>query len=116
MKKGGLVAIFANGTAAVQSSAVTNSSSLIYDTDATNIPTGDTLADITLINTGSVTIFVGSFTGVTAITGLRVPAGAQVTINGFGAKQSSTNGDLYAITASGTSSVLVAPATVDANV
>ena len=107
MKKGGLVAIFANGTAAVQSSAVTNSS---------NIPTGVTLGDITLINTGSVTIFVGSFTGVTAITGLRVPAGAQVTINGFGAKQSSTNGDLYAITASGTSSVLVAPATVDANV
>lgn len=106
------MAIFAS-SAALQTATVTNSSSKIFNASASGIPTSAALGDITVINTGSTTVFVGSFTGVTATTGLRLPAGAQVTIAGFGAKQGSTNYDIYAITASGTSTVLAGPATVD---
>jgi hypothetical protein len=109
------MAIFAN-SAATQVGAVTSSSSLIFNVAASGIPTGAALGDITVINTGATTIFIGSFTGVTAITGLRVPPGAQVTVNGLNAVQSSTNGNIYAITASGTSTSLSGPATVDVTV
>lgn len=106
------MAVFAN-SAATQTAAVTNSSSKVFNASAAGIPTGAALGDITLVNTGTVTVFVGSFTGVTATTGVRVPAGASLTLSSFGAVQGSTNFDLYAITASGTSSVLVGPATTD---
>lgn len=108
------MAIFAN-SAATQTASVTNSATLIFDTDATGIPTGATLNDVTIVNTGATTIFLGQ-SGVTATTGLRLAAGAQVTINGYTGLQSSTTGDIYAITSSGTSSTLAGLATVDANV
>lgn len=106
------MAIFANSSA-TQTASVTNSATLVFDSDASGIPTGASLGDVTVINTGSATIFVGQST-VTASTGLRVPAGAQVTITGFGALQSSTNYDIYAITSSGTSATLAGLATTEA--
>lgn len=106
------MAIFAT-SAATQTAAVTSSSSKVFNASASGIPTSAALGDITLVNTGSVTVFVGSFTGVTAVTGIRVPAGASVTLSQFGAVQGSTNYDLYAITASGASTVLVGPVTTD---
>jgi hypothetical protein len=109
------MAIFANSSAVQSTASVANTATLIFDSDASGIPTGVTIGDVTLMNTGAVTFFVGQ-SGVTSSTGLRVPPGAQVTINAFGALQSSTNYDIYAITASGTSSALAGPATVDANV
>jgi hypothetical protein len=109
------MAIFANSAAVQATASVTNSATLIFDTDASGIPTGVTLGDVTVVNTGSTTFFIGQ-SSVSATTGLRVPPGAQVTINNFGALQSSTNFDIYAITSSGTSSALAGPATVDANV
>lgn len=104
--------IFANGVATQATASVTSSATLIFDADFAGIPAGVTLGDVTVINTGTVTFFVGQ-SGVTATTGLRVPPGAQVTITGFGALQSSTNFDIYAITASGTSSALAGPASVE---
>lgn len=104
--------IFASSSA-VQTASVTNSATLIFDADASGIPTGALIGDVTVINTGSTTIFVGS-SAVSATTGLRCPAGAQITITGFGAKQSSTNFDIYAITSSGTSTTLAGPVTVEA--
>lgn len=105
------MAVFAN-SAATQTATVTNSATLIFDSDASGIPTGAAIGDVTVVNTGATTIFVGS-ASVSATTGLRCPAGAQITITGFGALQSSTNYDIYAITASGTSTTLSGPATVD---
>lgn len=107
------MAIFANG-AATQTASVTNSATLVFDSDASGITAGITIGDVTVQNTGTTTIFVGQ-SGVTATTGLRVPGGAQVTINGFGALQSSTNFDIYAITSSGTSSTLAGPVTLSVN-
>lgn len=108
------MAIFASSSAVQATASVGNTATLIFDSDATGIPTGATIGDVTVINSGSKTFFVGQ-SGVTATTGLRVPAGAQVTINGFGATQSSTNFDIYAITASGTSSALAGPVSVSVN-
>ena len=106
------MAIFANGSATQTTASVTNSATLVFDSDASGIPTGVTIGDVTVVNTGAVTFFVGQ-SGVTSSTGLRVPPGAQVTITGFGALQSSTNFDIYAITASGTSSAIAGPASVE---
>ena len=109
------MAVYANSSAVQATASVTSSATLIFDSDASGIPTGVTIGDVTVVNTGTVTMFIGQ-SGVTSSTGLRVPAGAQVTINNFGALQSSTNFDIYGITASGTTSALCGPATVDANV
>lgn len=105
------MAIFASSVY-TQTATVTNSATLIFDADPANSVAGSVIGDVTVINTGSTTIFLGQST-VTASTGLRCPAGAQVTINGFGAKQSSTTFDIYAITSSGTSTTLSGPATLD---
>lgn len=109
------MAIFANGVATQTTASVGNTSVKIFNASLSGIPTGAAIGDVTVINTGSTTIFVGSFTGVTAITGVRVPPSGQLTINGFGAVQGSTNYDIYAITASGTSSTIVGPASLSVN-
>lgn len=106
--------IFATGAATQATASVGNTATLVFDSDASGITAGVTIGDVTVINTGTTTFFVGQ-SGVTATTGLRVPGGAQVTINGFGALQSSTNYDIYAITASGTSSALAGPVTLSVN-
>lgn len=105
------MAIFSTAAATQSTASVGNTATLVFDSDATGIPTGATIGDVTVINTGATTFFVGQ-SAVTAVTGLRVPPGAQVTINGFGALQSSTNYDIYAITSSGTSSAIAGPVSV----
>jgi hypothetical protein len=105
------MAIFAN-SAATQANAVPNSATKIWNASASGIPTGATLGDVIVQNTGAVTMFIGSASVST--TGLRVPPGAQVTISGFGAVQGNTNYDIYAIAASSTGTTsLCGLATVD---
>lgn len=108
------MAIFANSAATQTTASVTTTATQIYNTAATGIPTGVTLKDLTIINTGTVTIYLGQST-VTAATGLPLPAGAQITYNGYSHAQGDTAGNVYAITASGTSSTIAGLATVDAN-
>jgi len=101
------VAIFANGPGIVQTTAVTTSATLVFDTDATNIPSGATLPDLTIMNIGANQAFLGQST-VSATTGLPIPPGGQVTVRGYSGLQSSTTGDTYAICASGKLTTLVA--------
>lgn len=108
------MAIFANGAATQATASVGTSATLVFDADASGITAGITIGDITVINTGSVTMFVGQ-SGVTATTGLRVPPGASWSSNGLGALQSSTNYDVYAITSSGTTSALAGPLSLTVN-
>lgn len=109
------MAIFANG-AATQSNSVGTSSVKIFDVAHSGIPTGVTLKDVTIVNTGLVAMFLGSFTAVTAVTGLRLDPGDQITFNGYSHAQGDTTGNIFAITASGTTSALTGLATVNANV
>lgn len=106
------MAIFSSGS--VQSSAVADTSSKVFDTTSSKYATGAALTNITLVNTGANSIYVGSFTGVTAITGVLVGAGSQLTIYGYNHVKSDTTGDIYAICASGkASSVQVGLSTVN---
>lgn len=107
------MAIFAAGS--VQVVTVANTATKIFDTTSAKYATGATLTGLTIINTGSTTIFLGS-SSVTAATGLRLAAGQQITYNGYSYLKSNTVGDVYAITASGTSTTEAGLATVRANV
>jgi hypothetical protein len=107
------MAIFAF-SAATQTTSVTNSATQIFNTSASGIPTGVTLKDLIIENQGSQTVFVGGST-VTAATGLPVPAGAQVTFNGWAFAQGAAGGNVYAIVSSGTAQVTCGLATVNAN-
>src|SRR5882762_6891161 len=108
------MAIFA--TSGIQTAAVTSSSSKVFDTTSSKYVTGAALTNLTIVNTGSNDVYVGSFTGVTAITGLLVSAGSQVTFNGYSHIKGDTTGDIYAICASGkTTTTAIGLATVAAN-
>lgn len=107
------MAIFANSAATQTTASVANTATQIYDTSASGIPTGVTLKNLTIVNTGSTTFYVGQ-SAVTAVTGIAVPAGGQLTIEGYSHAQADTAGDVYAITASGTSSAIAGLATVHA--
>ncbi len=109
------MAIFANSAATQTTASVTNSATQIYNTSASGIPAGVTLRNITIVNTGSVTFFVGQ-SAVTAVTGIAVPAGGQLTIEGYAFAQGAAGGNVYAITASGTSSAIVGLETQNATV
>jgi hypothetical protein len=106
------MAIFATGS--VQSSAVADTSSKVFDTTSSLYATGAYLTNLTIVNTGANSIYVGSFTGVTAITGLLLNPGSQLTFHGYSHVKGDTTGDVYAICASGkASSVKIGLATVD---
>jgi|SRR5579859_3497419 len=104
--------IFANSAATQATASVGNTATQIFNVSASGIPAGAVIGDLIVENTGSVTMFVGQ-SAVTAVTGLRVPAGGSVTLTGFAATQAVTTGNVYGITASGTTSALVGPATVE---
>jgi hypothetical protein len=70
-----------------------------------------TLHDVTIINIGPATVFLGS-SSVTASTGLALKAGQQVTIQGWTATTGTTTNDIWAITSSGTARVIGSLATV----
>lgn len=108
------MAIFAN-SAATQTTSVGNSATEVFNPSASGIPSGVTLYDVTLINTGTVTVYLGQ-SAVTAVTGLQLAAGQQVTYNHESFAQGTAANAIYAITSSGTTSVLAGLATVAANV
>jgi len=99
--------------------AVTNSATQIYSsTSVTNgstfsFPAGSTLHDLTIINTGSVTCYVGS-SSVTAATGFPIKPGEQLTIQGqvTAATSGVLGWNIYAITSSGTTTTEASLATV----
>lgn len=105
------MAIFATNP---QSATVTNSATKIFDSTSSNYVTGATLKDLTILNTGTTSVYLGQST-VTSSTGLLLQAGTQVTYNGYSHAKSDTTGDVYAITASGTSTTLAGLATVASN-
>ena len=106
------MALFANSSA-TQTAAPGTAATLIFDTDASGIPTGATLNDITIVNTGSVTCYLGGSAVAATTGGLILKPGGQCTLANQSALQSSTTGDIYAITASGTTTTLAGLATVD---
>lgn len=106
------MAIFASG--GVQTTTVTNSATKVFDTTSSLYTTGATLTDVTLVNVGTTTCFVG-IAAVTT-TGLRLAPGQQLTITGYKYVKGNTLGDVYAITASGTTVIeagLATDSTVD---
>lgn len=106
------MAIFASNT--VQTTSVGNSATQVFSTANAAFATGATLKNLTIINTGSVTCFVGIASVTT--TGLRLAPGQQITINGYSYVKGDTNGNVYAITASGTTTIEAGLGTVDSNV
>jgi hypothetical protein len=70
-----------------------------------------TLHDVTIINVGPATVYLGS-SSVTAATGLALKAGQQATIQGWTATTGTTTNDVWAITSSGTAEVIGALATL----
>jgi hypothetical protein len=120
------MAIFNSSTPSFQGpTSVTSSATQIYNTTGTPIasptvdfPAGAALSEITVVNTGTVTCFVGT-SAVTAATGLVLKSGEQLTIRGAGhvaAETGTSSWNLYAITSSGSTSVIASLATVDATV
>lgn len=120
------MAIFASSPPAYQATAsvsTTSGGTVIYSTTSITIgsttytfPTGVTLSELTIQNTGTVTCFVGQ-NGVTATTGVPLKSGEQLTIRGNGhlaAESGASSWNLYAITASGTTSIVASLVTVDA--
>ena len=104
------MAIFSSGS--VQTTTVTNSATKIFDTTSAPYATGAYPTNVTIINTGSTACHVG-IAAVTT-TGLTLNPGEQLTIEGYSHLKGDTTGDLYAITASGTTTVEVGLATVTA--
>lgn len=97
----------------VQTTTVTNSATKIFDTTSSLFTTGATLADVTIENTSTSTaIFLGQ-SAVTAVTGLRLDPGDQITYQGYSRVKGDTVGDIYAITASGTAVAVTGLATVN---
>jgi hypothetical protein len=99
---------------------VTSSATQIYNTTSYtavggtvySFPVGATLRDITIVNTGTVTCFIGT-SAVTAATGVPLRAGEQLTIQGshVQAESGATSWNLYAITASSTTTIEASLAT-----
>lgn len=116
------MAVFGGTAPAVQGpTTVTSSATQIFNTTGTpisspsvNFTAGVNLGTLTLINTGQANCWVGT-SSVTATTGLLLKPGEQLTIqNGTHIAAESgaaTSWNLYAITASGTTTVEAALAT-----
>lgn len=106
------MAIFSSGS--VQTTTVTNAATKIFDSTSSLYATGAALTNLTIVNVGSTTCFVGI--AAVTVTGLRLAPGQQLTIYGYSYVKGDTTGDVYAITASGTTSIQAGLATVDATV
>lgn len=106
------MAIFSSGS--VQTTTVTNSATKIFDTTSSLYATGAYLNNVTVVNTGDTACHVGI--AAVTVTGLTLNPGEQLTIYGYSHVKGDTTGDLYAITDSGTTTVEVGLATVDATV
>lgn len=105
------MAIFAASTQTTTS--VGNSATQVFNSNASFVASGASVTNVTVVNAGSVDCFLGQ-SGVTSSTGLRLPAGAQVTFHNWSYPKNTAAANIYAITASGTTTVLSGLATVDA--
>ena len=104
-------------TAIQQVTACTSSASLIWDIDNASATTfgplgaitaGQVLKDVTIENLGPNQVFVGSGAAVTAVTGLAIPAGGQLTIQGYNVTSASTaTGDISGICSSGQTATVI---------
>ena len=104
--------IFGSNT---KSNSVGNSAVEVFNPNAAPFSTlTGPLKDPIIENTGSVTVYLGQ-SGVTSSTGLPLLAGQQITYNGFSTPTGASGTGLYAITASGTSTVVVGLATININ-
>lgn len=113
--EGNLVQVSTITTAALVWDPSNTSTSTFGPAGAVNVLTpAQTLRDVTIINTGANTVWLGGST-VTAATGLALPAGAQITYNGYTAVAGATAGRIYGISTGGTT-VEAGLATVNANV
>jgi hypothetical protein len=104
------VPIFDVGSPAYQTYPIAQTASLVWS--GTFAPLGSispavTLRDITIINQGTASVVLGSGS-VTATTGLPLPAGAQLTIQGWTATSNNKNNDIYGICSNGTAVTTVA--------
>lgn len=107
------MAIFASN--AIQTTTVTNSATKIFDSTSSKYATGANLVGLTIANVGSTTCFIGIASVTT--TGLRLAPGQQITYNdAYSYVKGDTTGDVYAITASGTTLVEAGLATVNSDV
>lgn len=97
------MAIFDAGSPAYQTTATVGGTAVrIWSgtfTALAGISPAVTLRDITILNTGANTLFIGGSS--VATTGLALPAGAQVTIQGWTATSNTTTNDIFAIAVSG---------------
>jgi hypothetical protein len=110
------VAIFDSGSDAFQTSTPGTAATLVFGGSTATLAglsPAVTLRDVTIINTGATTCFVGS-SSVTAAAGLPLKAGQQVTIQGWTTTTGTTTNDIYAITSSGTTTCNAGLATVAA--
>lgn len=105
----------------IQTSSVGNTAVNVFNPNAAPyVPGGAApnfvgpLKDPIFENTGSVTVYLGQ-SGVTSSTGLPLLPGQQITYNGFSTAVGASGTKLYAITASGTSTVVVGLATININ-
>ena len=91
--------IFDAGSPAYQSYTVGTVLSILWSGTAPtlgSVSPAVTCRDVTIVNTGTVPIYVGG-TGlaVNGTTGLALPAGAQLTIQGFTATSNTSGNDIY---------------------
>lgn len=106
------MAIFAS--ASTKTTSVGNSATLVFDSNNSAFAAGATLRDVTIQNTGSVSVYLGT-SSVTSSTGLLLAAGQQITFNRQSFAVNTSANNIYAITASGTSTVVTGLATVASN-
>lgn len=105
--------IFSASPPAYQTTAsVTTAATQIYNTTSVTtggvtytFPTGVALANLVIVNTGTVTAYIGQ-SAVTAVTGTPLFAGQTMSLGGSVTAGAST-WNLYAITSSGTTSIEV---------
>jgi hypothetical protein len=96
--------IFDVGSPAYQTYTIAQTASLVWS--GTFAPLGSispavTLRDITIVNQGTASVAVGGST-VTVNTGMLIPAGGQLTVQGWQATSNKTTWDIYGICAAGT--------------
>jgi hypothetical protein len=92
--------IFDAGSSAYQGTTVTSSATAVFSTTGLTSP-----QNVTVMNQGTATIYVGGGT-VTTTSGVQLLPGGQVTVTGQAAQ------NLWAITASGTATAVAGLATV----
>ena len=98
------MAVFDAGSPAYQGTTVTSSATQVFSLSGLTSP-----ANVTVVNQGPQIVWVGGGT-VTTTSGIQLISGAQVTVTGAPAQ------NLWAITASATSTVIAGLATVTAPV